>query len=150
MDYSENDLKMTIKFNDDDPDQLDVALFLKKLGRKKSKYISQAIKYYIEHDSSENENKPGLTASDVEKLVDNLISKKLAAIADGALTQIQPTPSPKTVVNKAVVKEAPVKNKPEPPKPVEQPKKENTPVVIPEISDDEMDDILEGLDVFGI
>lgn len=42
--------RISLKFSERDPEQVDVANLLKQLGRKKSAFITKAVKYYLEHN----------------------------------------------------------------------------------------------------
>ncbi len=69
--------RISLKFSEKDPRQVDVANLLKQLGRKKSAFITEAVKYYLENNP--NPNIPGnnniLTNILTETLVKNTILK---------------------------------------------------------------------------
>ena len=44
------DYRMSLKFSEIDPEQVEVAALLKKMGRKKSFFITKAVKYYLENN----------------------------------------------------------------------------------------------------
>lgn len=46
------DYRISLKFSEKESDQKDVAKLLKQLGRKKSSFITKAIKYYLENNPS--------------------------------------------------------------------------------------------------
>lgn len=46
------DYRISLKFSEKESDQKDVAKLLKQLGRKKSSFITKAVKYYLENNPS--------------------------------------------------------------------------------------------------
>lgn len=42
--------RISLKFSEKDPDQVEVVKLLKQMGRKKSSFITRAIKYYMENN----------------------------------------------------------------------------------------------------
>lgn len=60
MDNStDTNYRLSLKFSSDDPEQVEVVEMLKKMGRKKSSFITKAVKYYIEANGADN-IQPGL------------------------------------------------------------------------------------------
>lgn len=77
--------RISLKFSEKDSEQAEVAKLLKQLGRKKSAFITKAIKYYLENNPSPEI--PGNNNVITSMLTENLVKTTiLKMIQSGELT----------------------------------------------------------------
>lgn len=72
---ADSDYRVSLKFSEKDAEQEEVVKLLKQMGRRKSAFITKAIKYYL----SENPNAdiPGVTSTTISKSSVRAILKEL-------------------------------------------------------------------------
>jgi len=96
--------RISLKFSEKDPRQVDVANLLKQLGRKKSAFITEAVKYYLENNP--NPNIPGnnnvLTNMLTENIVKNTILKMIQS-GELVYTNLQPEQKEKNKISKEII-----------------------------------------------
>lgn len=137
--------RVSLKFSEKDDDQTEVVKLLKQMGRRKSQFITKAVKYYLENEptaeipmpKSQNVDKTAIKALLLEVLSELNIDSSHAQ-------QIEPTLmdniSPNIVELSTENKNQSENNKDNP---------ENNPKEIPEedvVDEKDIDDFLDGLD----
>ncbi len=130
---AESDYKVTLKFSENDPDQQEVISILKQKGRKKSVFVTKAVKFYLDNylGSGNNNN---ITRAEIKEIVKEILIEM--NISTKAVEEDKKTVDVKSVESK------PKKSK-------EISKKEEVPVVEDEPSDEMIDDFLGSLDSWG-
>lgn len=84
MDSLKN-LRISLKFSEKEEEQAEVAKFLKQLGRKKSAFITKAVKFYLENNPTPDI--PGNNIVITNMLTENIVkSTILKMIQSGELT----------------------------------------------------------------
>lgn len=131
--------RVSLKFSEKDEDQTEVVNLLKQMGRRKSQFITKAIKYYLENEptaeipmpknKTQNINKNDLKSLIMEVLTDLNIDASKSDLIESKLTKS----SSKTIV------EIDTDSK------TEDNISSNETI---EIDEDDLDDFLDGLDNF--
>ena len=81
--------RVSLKFSEKDAEQRDVAKLLKQLGRKKSNFITKAVKYYLENNPSPEI--PGNNNIVTSLLTENIVKATiLKMIQSGELSYNEP------------------------------------------------------------
>lgn len=121
--------RISLQFSSQDPEQVEVVNLLKQMGRKKSSFITKAIKYYL--NEQPNAEVPGVNSvavskSSIRSIVKELLSEmNIAQIANETYKPTVKEEKQKTVAVK-------------PKEQVSEPQDE--------ISDEQLDDFLDSLD----
>lgn len=134
-----SDYRVSLKFSEKDSDQTEVVKLLKQMGRRKSAFITKAVKFYL----SENPDAdiPGITSTTISKSSVKSILKEL--LAEMNFQEIQDLQNKN---NEQSQKEN-EKNKENILNKQELKKDEN---IVDQISDEEVDNFLEGLEVWDM
>lgn len=147
------DYRISLKFSEKESDQKDVAKLLKQLGRKKSSFITKAIKYYLENNPSPEI--PGTNNVITNMLTENVVKATiLKMIKSGELTYNDLSDE----ISKKDIEELPNKSKdkkekikPETKSEIKQEikKDENSNSTIEEPSEEDVDYLLDLLNDFS-
>ena len=70
-----SDYRVSLKFSEKDSDQTEVVRLLKQMGRRKSAFITKAIKYYL--NENPDADIPGVTSTTISKSSVRAILKEL-------------------------------------------------------------------------
>lgn len=121
-----NKFRLSLKFSEKDPDQTEVVSLLKQMGRRKSHFITKAVKYYLEHEPEAQIPMPKTKDVDREQMK-KLLRELLQEISPSVTTQPAPAPPPAKIQVEEIMQEEPESA-------------ENS------INDADMDDFMAGLD----
>lgn len=130
--------RVSLKFSDKDKDQEEVVTLLKQMGRRKSAFITKAVKYYL----SENPEAdiPNVTSATINKSSLKVALKEV--LAEMTIEELEELKNKKEAFpNKKEEIIKPKQNE------VSKPKKEEKQE---ELSDDEVDSFLAGLEAWDL
>ena len=82
-----SDYRVSLKFSEKDSDQTEVVRLLKQMGRRKSAFITKAIKYYL--NENPDADIPGVTSTTISKSSVRAILKELLEEMDIQKSQIK-------------------------------------------------------------
>ena len=127
---SNSDYRVSLKFSEKDAEQEEVVKLLKQMGRRKSLFITKAIKFYLKENSEADI--PGVTSTTISKSSVRAILKEL--LSEMNIQDIQ------NLQNNDTTKEA---------QPVQKEESTSTPKK-EEVSDTVVDAFLEGLEAWDM
>ena len=127
---SNSDYRVSLKFSEKDAEQEEVVKLLKQMGRRKSLFITKAIKFYLKENPEADI--PGVTSTTIRKSSVRAILKEL--LSEMNIQDIQ------NLQNNDTTKEA---------QPVQKEESSSTPKK-EEVSDTVVDAFLEGLEAWDM
>ena len=127
---SNSDYRVSLKFSEKDAEQEEVVKLLKQMGRRKSLFITKAIKFYLKQNPEADI--PGVTSTTISKSSVRAILKEL--LSEMNIQDIQ------NLQNNDTTKEA---------QPVQKEESSSTPKK-EEVSDTVVDAFLEGLEAWDM
>lgn len=127
---SNSDYRVSLKFSEKDAEQEEVVKLLKQMGRRKSLFITKAIKFYLKENPEADI--PGVTSTTISKSSVRAILKEL--LSEMNIQDIQ------NLQNNDTTKEA---------QPVQKEESSSTPKK-EEVSDTVVDAFLEGLEAWDM
>lgn len=122
-----SDYRVTLQFSTSDPDQQEVIKLLKEKGRKKSIFITKAVKFYLENE---------------QKTTNSISREEIKELIKEVLSEMEISPAQNTPVSddKIIPKKENNSNEKEK---IQEPTPEETP------TEEDVDDFLAGLSAWG-